>query len=110
MLGLSASMWGEQVDSHNIYSRMWPRAIGAAERMWSPAEYTDESDIFTRVEKQRCSMVVRCVMLLLRGDWRDGWCGVRHCAGVAAFHPLSLLPSSACAASRHPMRAHPPRR
>jgi hexosaminidase len=56
VLGLSASQWGEQVDGANIQSRMWPRACATAERMWSPAAFTDETDLLPRIEKQRCSM------------------------------------------------------
>ena len=59
VLGLSASQWGEQVDASNIQSRMWPRAAATAERMWSPAEFTDQTDLFVRIEKQRCSMYRR---------------------------------------------------
>lgn len=47
------------MDDANIFSRMWPRACAAAERMWSPASWTDDSELFTRIEKMRCSMMRR---------------------------------------------------
>lgn len=59
VMGLSASQWGEQVDASNIQSRMWPRACGAAERMWSDANFRDTDTVFNRLEAQRCRMVQR---------------------------------------------------
>lgn len=59
VLGLSASQWGEQVDAANFQSRMWPRACATAERMWSPMNFTDETYLLPRIEKQRCSMYRR---------------------------------------------------
>ena len=59
------SQWGEQCDATNIESRMWPRACGGAERMWSApcanntcgdAEVTAAEP---RLEAQRCHMVQR---------------------------------------------------
>ena len=59
VLGLSASMWGEQVDAANFQSRMWPRAAATAERMWAPMDFVDETYLLPRIEKQRCSMYRR---------------------------------------------------
>ena len=62
ILGESLSQWGEQVDSANIQSRVWPRACGGAERMWSPASLSTPGDLMQaqgRIERQRCHMLQR---------------------------------------------------
>jgi hypothetical protein len=60
ILGESLSQWGEQVDSANIESRIWPRAAGGAERMWgnfTGPDYTNGA--LARLERFRCFMVQR---------------------------------------------------
>ena len=60
ILGESLSQWGEQVDSSNIQSRMWPRASGGAERMWgnfTGPDYTNGA--LGRLERFRCTMLQR---------------------------------------------------
>lgn len=59
VLGLSASQWGEQVDSANIQSRMWPRACASAERMWSDMNWRDTSSFFTRLDTVSCHLKQR---------------------------------------------------
>jgi hexosaminidase len=65
ILGESLSQWGEQCDDQNIESRMWPRACGGAERMWSaPCQNNTCSDADVaaaepRIEAQRCHMIQR---------------------------------------------------
>jgi len=65
ILGESLSQWGEQCDDNNIQSRMWPRACGGAERMWSApcgnntCSDADVSSAEPRIEAQRCHMIQR---------------------------------------------------
>ena len=66
ILGESLSQWGEQVDANNIESRIWPRACGGAERMWSAPCANDntcgDAEVTAaepRLEAQRCRMVQR---------------------------------------------------
>lgn len=61
MLGESLSQWGEQVDAANIESRMWPRASGGAERMWSRADARSIDTAEARLDRFRCAMVQRGV-------------------------------------------------
>jgi hexosaminidase len=66
ILGESLSQWGEQCDDMNIQSRMWPRACGGAERMWSAPcgnnNTCSDADVAAaepRIEAQRCHMIQR---------------------------------------------------
>lgn len=59
ILGGSLSQWGEQVDSANIQSRIWPRAAGGAERFWSSRTLRDVSVEEGRLEHFRCHLIQR---------------------------------------------------
>jgi len=56
VLGGEAAMWGEQVDSTNIDSRMWPRACAVAERLWSARGVVNMDSAQKRLRKMRCRM------------------------------------------------------
>src|SRR5436309_2679198 len=49
ILGGEATMWGEWVSPETIDSRIWPRTAAIAERLWSPRNVTDISDMYRRL-------------------------------------------------------------
>jgi len=59
LLGGEACMWGEAVEDENIFSRVWVRASGAAEKLWSLANFTNNPDLDaaqTRLIEFRCRL------------------------------------------------------
>jgi len=50
ILGGEATMWSEFVSPETIDSRIWPRQIAIAERLWSPQNVTDLDDMFRRMD------------------------------------------------------------
>ena len=59
VLGGEVCMWGETVDSSDIFATIWPRAAAAAERLWSPADLTDTDAALLRLERFRCLLNTR---------------------------------------------------
>jgi hexosaminidase len=49
ILGGEACMWGEYISQENIDSRIWPRLAAVAERLWSPRDVTNVSDMYRRL-------------------------------------------------------------
>jgi hexosaminidase len=64
-------MWGEQVDGHNIDSRVWPRAGAVAERLWSVQTLTDPKAATPRLNQQACRMEQRGINC---GPLMPGYC------------------------------------
>jgi hexosaminidase len=50
ILGGEACMWSEFVTPETIDSRIWPRVLAVAERLWSPASVKDVDNFYDRME------------------------------------------------------------
>jgi hexosaminidase len=51
LIGGEACMWSELVDQDTIDSRIWPRTLAIAERLWSPAQVKDLPDFYRRMDR-----------------------------------------------------------
>ncbi len=49
ILGGECCMWSEHVTSETIDSRVWPRTLAIAERLWSPSSVKDVDDMYRRL-------------------------------------------------------------
>lgn len=63
ILGGEAASWGESVDDRNFDARVWSRALGISERLWSPSSYNDAWELQPRISVLACNLARRGVML-----------------------------------------------
>ena len=71
LLGECISQWGIQYDEQNILPNIWPRAAGAAERMWSAKDLRNVTLASPRIESFRCVLAQRGVPA---GPTTSSWC------------------------------------
>jgi hexosaminidase len=76
ILGGEVCMWAEQLNTETIDSRLWPRTMAVAERLWSPQGDRDVSDMYRRL---------RINSLQLEG------LGLRHISGPETVRRNLLL-------------------
>jgi len=54
VLGGESCMWGETVDTSDIFNTIWPRAAAVSERLWSSRNVTDTVSAGARLSWFRC--------------------------------------------------------
>lgn len=60
VLGGMVQMWSERVDASSLQSWIWPRALAAAERFWSPQHVVLEENItVSRLQRASCQVLQR---------------------------------------------------
>lgn len=53
------SLWGEEINEHNLIYKAWPRSAAFGERMWSPRSQTDPYEAAPRLTRHYCRMTFR---------------------------------------------------
>lgn len=53
------SLWGEEINEHNIIFKAWPRSGAFAERMWSPTYVNDADEAGPRLTRLYCRLSFR---------------------------------------------------
>ncbi|MFL5619610.1 MAG: beta-N-acetylhexosaminidase [Gemmatimonadaceae bacterium] len=62
IVGGEAAMWSEAVSAGTIDSRIWPRSAAIAEKLWTPAELTDDvGDMYRRLDHVSTFLTMRGV-------------------------------------------------
>ncbi|KJE93970.1 beta-hexosaminidase subunit beta [Capsaspora owczarzaki ATCC 30864] len=61
VLGGEVCMWGETVDTSDIFNTVWPRAAAAAERLWSDRQVNSTNLFEPRLLNFRCLLNLRGV-------------------------------------------------
>ncbi len=84
--GGEACMWGEQLTSTTIDSRIWPRTAAVAERFWSPANDRDVNDMYRRLTVENLRLEGEGLMHM-SGPVRV----MRNLAGTTQIQPLELF-------------------
>lgn len=54
--GGEACLWGEHINSSNLFTRAYPRLSGVAERLWSQKDVTDNESATYRLTGMRCRL------------------------------------------------------
>ena len=49
ILGGEAALWTELAPAHTLDLKLWPRLYAVAERLWSPADVTNEQQLYQRL-------------------------------------------------------------
>jgi len=57
IIGGEVCVWGEHVDPSNVFTTLWPRGAGVAERLWSQQSVTDNEDFEKRLHRFRCHLI-----------------------------------------------------
>jgi hexosaminidase len=86
ILGGEACMWSEFVSPESIDSRIWPRTISIAERLWSPQQVQDVDSMYRRME-----IVSRNLELLGLTHRSSYHTMLSRLAGAADVAPLRVL-------------------
>lgn len=92
--GGEACMWAEQVDSVNLDGRIWPRASGTAERLWSPPTPSVSAQAIAAARLRLVSFRCRMARLGVRaGPVTPDYCSLAPPASVRA---CSVSPPCVC--------------
>jgi hexosaminidase len=59
VIGGEASLWGEEIDEHNLEPKAWPRGAAFAERMWSDRDVKDVGEAGPRLARMFCRLTAR---------------------------------------------------
>jgi hexosaminidase len=61
VIGGEASLWGEEINAHNLQPKAWPRGAAFAERMWSARAVDDPVEAGPRLARVYCRLEARGV-------------------------------------------------